>query len=148
MDYKAEYERWLQLATDEEINDELKGMDDVAVEDAFYRNLAFGTGGLRCTIGTGTNRMNIYVVAKASQGLSDYLLKTVDGQPSVVVGYDSRIKIVRVSRICLDHAAVRDVERPRVAGRVRIRIGAVQRVVDSRALRSARNCHLRLGTGE
>ena len=92
MDYKAEYERWLQLATDEEINDELKGMDDVAVEDAFYRNLAFGTGGLRGTIGTGTNRMNIYVVAKASQGLSDYLLKTVDGQPSVVVGYDSRIK--------------------------------------------------------
>ena len=92
MDYKAEYERWLKLATDEEINAELKGMDDVAVEDAFYRNLAFGTGGLRGTIGAGTNRMNIYVVAKASQGLSDYLLKTVDGQPSVVVGYDSRIK--------------------------------------------------------
>ena len=92
MDYKAEYERWLKLATDEEINAELKGMDDVAVEDAFYRNLAFGTGGLRGTIGAGTNRMNIYVVAKASQGLSDYLLKTIDGQPSVVVGYDSRIK--------------------------------------------------------
>ena len=73
MDYKAEYERWLKLATDEEINAELKGMDDVAVEDAFYRNLAFGTGGLRGTIGAGTNRMNIYVVAKASQGLSDYL---------------------------------------------------------------------------
>ena len=92
MDYKAEYERWLKLATDSEINSELKGMDDVAVEDAFYRNLAFGTGGLRGTIGAGTNRMNIYVVAKASQGLSDYLLKTVEGQPSVVVGYDSRIK--------------------------------------------------------
>ena len=75
MDYKAEYERWLKLATDSEINSELKGMDDVAVEDAFYRNLAFGTGGLRGTIGAGTNRMNIYVVAKASQGLSDYLLK-------------------------------------------------------------------------
>ncbi len=92
MDYKAEYERWLKLATDSEINSELKGMDDVAVEDAFYRNLAFGTGGLRGTIGAGTNRMNIYVVAKASQGLSDYLLKTVEGQPGVVVGYDSRIK--------------------------------------------------------
>ncbi len=92
MDYKAEYERWLKLATDSEINAELKGMDDVAVEDAFYRNLAFGTGGLRGTIGAGTNRMNIYVVAKASQGLSDYLLKTVEGQPGVVVGYDSRIK--------------------------------------------------------
>lgn len=62
---------------------------------AFYRDLAFGTGGLRGTIGAGTNRMNIYVVAKASQGLSNYLLSsyTRDGEkPSVVIGYDSRIK--------------------------------------------------------
>ena len=92
MDYKAEYKRWLEKVIDKELLEELNGMDDVAMEDAFYRNLAFGTGGLRGTIGAGTNRMNIYVVAKASQGLSDYLLKTVDGQPSVVVGYDSRIK--------------------------------------------------------
>ena len=92
MDYKAEYTRWLTEVTDKELLDELNAMDDVAAEDAFYRNLAFGTGGLRGTIGAGTNRMNVYVVAKASQGLSDYLLKTVDGQPSVVVGYDSRIK--------------------------------------------------------
>ena len=92
MDYKAEYKRWLEKVTDTELLEELERMDDVAMEDAFYRNLAFGTGGLRGTIGAGTNRMNIYVVAKASQGLSDYLLKTVDGQPSVVVGYDSRIK--------------------------------------------------------
>ena len=92
MDYKAEYKRWLEKVTDTELLEELERMDDVAMEDAFYRNLAFGTGGLRGTIGAGTNRMNIYVVAKASQGLSDYLLKTVEGQPSVVVGYDSRIK--------------------------------------------------------
>ena len=92
MDYKAEYKRWLEKVIDKELLEELNGMDDVAMEDAFYRNLAFGTGGLRGTIGAGTNRMNIYVVAKASQGLSDYLPKTVDGQPSVVVGYDSRIK--------------------------------------------------------
>ena len=92
MDYKAEYERWLQKVTDEELLTELKSMDDVAIEDAFYRNLAFGTGGLRGTIGAGTNRMNIYVVAKASQGLADYMLSTVSGQPSAVVGYDSRIK--------------------------------------------------------
>ena len=92
MDYKAEYKRWLEKVIDKELLEELNGMDDVAMEDAFYRNLAFGTGGLRGTIGAGTNRMNIYVVAKASQGLSDYLLKTVDVQPSVVVGYDSRIK--------------------------------------------------------
>ena len=92
MDYKAEYERWLQKVTDEELLTELKSMDDVAIEDAFYRNLAFGTGGLRGTIGAGTNRMNIYVVAKASQGLADYMLSTVSGQPSAVVGYDIRIK--------------------------------------------------------
>ena len=92
MDYKAEYKRWLAEVTDMELLAELNAMDDIAAEDAFYRNLAFGTGGLRGTIGAGTNRMNVYVVAKASQGLSDYLLKTVNGQPSVVVGYDSRIK--------------------------------------------------------
>ena len=91
MDYKKEYERWLINATDEEINQELEGMDETAIEDAFYRDLAFGTGGLRGTIGAGTNRMNIYVVAKASQGLSRYLLDYFSA-PSVVIGYDSRIK--------------------------------------------------------
>ena len=61
------------------------------IEDAFYRNLSFGTGGLRGTIGAGTNRMNIYTVAKASQGLANYLLATYN-EPSVSIGYDSRIK--------------------------------------------------------
>ena len=61
------------------------------VEDAFYRDLAFGTGGLRGVIGAGTNRMNIYTVAKASQGLADYLKKHFK-EPSVAIGYDSRIK--------------------------------------------------------
>lgn len=91
MDYRAEYERWLENAAEEEIKTELKKMDDAGIEDAFYRDLAFGTGGLRGTIGAGTNRMNIYVVAKASQGLSQYLNKKYTS-PSVVVGYDSRIK--------------------------------------------------------
>ena len=90
MDYKREYERWL-MNTSGEILDELKTMDEAAKEDAFYRDLAFGTGGLRGIIGAGTNRMNVYVVAKASQGLADYLLKTSD-TPNVVIGYDSRIK--------------------------------------------------------
>lgn len=90
MDYKAEYRRWLEQAADE-LKAELKSMDEAAIEDAFYRNLAFGTGGLRGTIGAGTNRMNIHVVAKASQGLSRYLLDQ-DKKPSVVIGYDSRIK--------------------------------------------------------
>ena len=90
MNYKAEYERWLQQATDEEITGELKNMNEATVEDAFYRELAFGTGGLRGVIGAGTNRMNVYVVAKASQGLANYLNKAEDS--SVVIGYDSRIK--------------------------------------------------------
>lgn len=88
MDCKKEYERWLNEVTDEDILAELNDMDDSAVEDAFYRDLAFGTGGLRGVIGAGTNRMNIYVVAKASQGLSNYL----GAGSSVVIGYDSRIK--------------------------------------------------------
>lgn len=88
MNYKTEYKRWLESATDEDIKCELHAMNDAAIEDAFYRDLAFGTGGLRGTIGAGTNRMNIYVIAKASQGLANYL----GSDASVVIGYDSRIK--------------------------------------------------------
>lgn len=92
MDYKQEYERWLQYAKeDQDIVTELEEMREEQIEDAFYRNLAFGTGGLRGTIGAGTNRMNVYTVAKASQGLADYLVKHFE-TPSVVIGYDSRIK--------------------------------------------------------
>lgn len=92
MNYKAEYERWLKNATDaDDIKTELEGMGPEAIEDAFYRDLAFGTGGLRGTIGAGTNRMNVYVVAKASQRLANYLLSSSTA-PSVVIGYDSRIK--------------------------------------------------------
>ena len=83
---------WVWNATaDNDLQEELKKMTEADIEDAFYRDLAFGTGGLRGTIGAGTNRMNIYVVAKASQGLANYLLKTSEN-PSIVIGYDSRIK--------------------------------------------------------
>lgn len=90
--YKEEYNRWIKYAVaDDDLVKELKTYDDKTIEDAFYRDLAFGTGGLRGVIGAGTNRMNIYTVAKASQGLSDYLHKYFEN-PSVVIGYDSRIK--------------------------------------------------------
>lgn len=90
--YKEEYERWIKYAVaDEDLVKELQIYDDKTIEDAFYRDLAFGTGGLRGVIGAGTNRMNVYTVAKASQGLSDYLHKYFE-KPSVVIGYDSRIK--------------------------------------------------------
>ena len=89
MDIKKEYERWLANATaDADVAAELKTLDDAKIEDAFYRDLAFGTGGLRGVIGAGTNRMNIYTVAKASQGLADYLKKNF-AEPSVAIGYDS-----------------------------------------------------------
>lgn len=92
MEIKKEYDRWLKYATgDQDVVEELKQMDEAQMEDAFYRNLAFGTGGLRGVIGAGTNRINIYTVAKASQGLADYLNKNYN-TPSVAIGYDSRIK--------------------------------------------------------
>ena len=94
MNYNEEYKRWLASATaDADVAAELKAIenDQAKIEDAFYRNLAFGTGGLRGTIGAGTNRMNVYTVAKASQGLANYLVANFE-TPSVSIGYDSRIK--------------------------------------------------------
>ncbi len=88
MDYRKEYERWLAEVSDSELLDELKSMTDAEIEDAFYRHLAFGTGGLRGTIGAGTNRMNTFVVARASVGLARYIGRG----GSVVIGYDSRLK--------------------------------------------------------
>ena len=98
-DYKQEYERWLANVSEPELSKELRDMDPAAAEDAFYRDLEFGTGGLRGVIGAGTNRMNVYVVAKASQGLADYLNKTAGARPLVVIGYDTRIKSDVFSRV-------------------------------------------------
>ena len=92
MDVLQEYNRWLSWpGMDAETKTALSAMTREQVEDAFYRDLAFGTGGLRGVIGAGTNRMNIYTVAKATQGLADYLNKQRE-TPSVCIGYDSRIK--------------------------------------------------------
>ena len=92
MDFLQEYNRWLSWpGMDAETKTALSAMTREQVEDAFYRDLAFGTGGLRGVIGAGTNRMNIYTVAKATQGLADYLNKQREN-PSVCIGYDSRIK--------------------------------------------------------
>lgn len=99
MDYIAEYKRWCEFATEDDLIDLLKAYTDEQVEDAFYRNLTFGTGGLRGTIGAGTNRMNIYTVGKATQGLSNYLLKRYGDKVSVVIGYDSRIKSEMFARL-------------------------------------------------
>ena len=98
MDYRQEYERWLARVTDAELLEELRRMDEPSVEDAFYRDLAFGTGGLRGVIGAGSNRMNVYTVARASQGLADYLNKRFSA-PAAVIGYDSRLKSDAFARV-------------------------------------------------
>lgn len=90
MDYMNKYEIWKEKVTDKALRDELNAMSEKEIEDAFYKDLAFGTGGLRGILGAGTNRMNIYTVAKASQGLANYLKKTYPN-PSVAIGFDTRI---------------------------------------------------------
>ncbi|MCD7886926.1 MAG: phospho-sugar mutase [Clostridiales bacterium] len=95
-----EYARWVSRCEsaplkDPDVTAELAAMagDDAKIEDAFYRDLAFGTGGLRGVIGAGTNRMNVYTVAKASQGLADYVKNRFPAERQhIAVSYDSRIK--------------------------------------------------------
>lgn len=74
----------------EELRGQLKAMDEAQISDSFYRELAFGTGGLRGVLGAGTNRMNLYTVSKATRGLGKYLLEAFPA-PSCAVSYDSRI---------------------------------------------------------
>ena len=90
---KTEYDRWLsEAASEKDLIAELSDMDASAIEDAFYRDLAFGTGGLRGVIGAGTNRMNVFTVAKASQGLANYVNARFPDDPSIAIAFDSRIK--------------------------------------------------------
>ena len=86
---------WVENVTDEELLGELKAMretgDESAITDAFFQDLAFGTAGLRGTLGAGTNRMNIYTVGRATQGFADYLVKNFEN-PTVAIARDSRNK--------------------------------------------------------
>lgn len=110
MDIKKEYERWLTNAiADDDIVDELKTLNDKEIEDAFYCNLSFGTGGLRGVIGAGTNRVNVYTVAKASQGLANYL-KNNFKKPSISIGYDSRIKSDMFAKVAASVFAANEIE--------------------------------------
>ncbi len=91
MNIEASYRRWLERA-DESLQAELRAMDAAKMEDAFYRDLAFGTGGLRGVLGAGTNRMNIHTVSKASQGLADYVNAHFSRDARrIAISYDSRI---------------------------------------------------------
>lgn len=97
-DVRVELERWIANVSDEELAAELAEMkvavdagDDSAAVDAFFQDLAFGTAGLRGTLGAGTNRMNIYTVGRATQGFADYLNANFES-PSVAIARDSRNK--------------------------------------------------------
>jgi phosphoglucomutase len=92
MTFKENYEHWLKSEyIDESTKEELRSIkDEKEIEDRFYRDLEFGTGGLRGVIAAGSNRMNIYTIGKSTQGLADYLNKNYTGEISVSIAYDSR----------------------------------------------------------
>ncbi len=105
MSYKEQYDFWLSDAYfDEATKEELKAIaaDEKEIEDRFYKELEFGTGGLRGVIGAGTNRMNIYTVRKATQGLANYIIKQGGKDRGVAIAYDSR----RMSPEFADEAAL------------------------------------------
>lgn len=91
MNYKEKYNEWINSdIINEETKNELRSIsDEKEIEDRFYQDLDFGTGGLRGVIGAGSNRMNIYTVAKATQGFANYLNDNFTN-PSVAIAYDSR----------------------------------------------------------
>jgi phosphoglucomutase len=93
LEYLDKYNMWLESEYIDSVSkDELKGIkNEKEIEDRFYKDLEFGTGGLRGIIAAGSNRMNIYTVGKATQGLADYLNSKYSGEISVSIAYDSRI---------------------------------------------------------
>ena len=94
MDYRQEYNKWCNDPYfDDQTREELKAIagDDKEIEDRFYRTLEFGTAGLRGVIGAGTNRMNIYTVRQATQGLANYILAQGGQEKGVAIAHDSRL---------------------------------------------------------
>lgn len=101
MTYKEKYQQWLTF--DEDTKSELSAItDEKEIEDRFYKDLAFGTGGLRGIMGAGSNRMNKYTVGKATYGLSKYIKSKNDGELSVVLAYDSRNNSAYFAKVAAD----------------------------------------------
>lgn len=92
MSYKDKYNNWLKSEVfNEETKEELRNIkEEKEIEDRFYKDLEFGTGGLRGVIGVGSNRLNIYTVGKATEGLARYLKDRYKEDISVSIAYDSR----------------------------------------------------------
>ncbi len=107
MSYREQYDFWLQDAYfDEKTKEELRGIagNEKEIEERFYKELEFGTGGLRGVIGAGTNRMNIYTVRKATQGLANYIISQGGKEKGVAIAYDSRRmspEFADVAALCL-----------------------------------------------
>lgn len=104
-DYNEAVKSWIDGNFDPETKCkviELRNTDPVALEDAFYKNLEFGTGGLRGIMGVGTNRMNKYTVGMATQGLANYIKKHVKGEKSVCISFDSRNNSKLFAKISAD----------------------------------------------
>ena len=108
MGYLENYEKWCSdTYFDEKTREELKALkgNDAEIEDRFYRQLEFGTGGLRGVIGAGTNRMNIYTVRQATQGLANYILSQNGQEKGVAIAFDSRImspEFAKEAALCLN----------------------------------------------
>ena len=107
MDYKESYELWLNNPyIDEETKEELRALagDEQEIRERFYTDLEFGTAGLRGIIGAGTNRMNPYVVRRATQGLANYIISVGKKDQGVAIAYDSRRmspEFAREAALCL-----------------------------------------------
>lgn len=108
MSYMDIYKKWCEDPYfDKETRDELKAIEgnEKEIEDRFYRQLEFGTGGLRGVIGAGTNRMNIYTVRQATQGLANYVVSQNGQDKGVAIAYDSRImspEFAKEAALCLN----------------------------------------------
>lgn len=96
-DYKKQYELWLEKVTDEDVKKSLLGMSDEEIKNAFSFDLSFGTAGLRGVMSAGTDRMNVYTVYKATEGIARYMKDK--GMSSCAITYDSRINSKRFSQI-------------------------------------------------
>ena len=113
MNYKERYKQWCTDSIfDEQTKEELRRIagDEKEIEDRFYKDLSFGTGGLRGVIGAGTNRMNEYTVTKATQGLANYIKKQGGEEKGVAIAFDSRNKSIEFSEkaaLCLNANGIR-----------------------------------------
>ena len=121
MNYRAEYEKWTtDPYFDEATQEELKAIsnDEKEIEDRFYRTLEFGTAGLRGVIGAGTNRMNIYTVRQATQGLANYIISQNGQEKGVAIAHDSRLmhdEFTDAAALCLAANGIKTYVFPQLA---------------------------------